>query len=96
MEIIIGVAGEAQRRETGFGGIDPQLLVKLADQRRLGRLAGLDLAARKFPQAGHLLALRTACQQHPPVGIDQRHRADQHNRACIIRRWHRFSCGSRH
>jgi hypothetical protein len=51
------VRGEDERGQAGLGDLDAQLLVQFADQALLGRLAGLDLAAGKLPQAGQRLAL---------------------------------------
>jgi len=48
-EIIVGVTGKGQRREAGFADGDADFLVQFADQRRFRPLAGLDLAAGKFP-----------------------------------------------
>ncbi len=72
MEIIIGVARKGQRREAGFLHGDADFLVQFADQRRFRPLAGLDLAAGKFPQAGERLAWRPLRDQHALVGVDQR------------------------
>ena len=60
--------------------VDAELLVELADQRRLRRLAGMHLAAGKFPEAGEMLAGRPLGQQHAAVGVDQRHRRDEDDR----------------
>ena len=49
VEIGIGMAGECQRREARLFDGYADFLVQLADQRRLGPLAGLDFAAREFP-----------------------------------------------
>ena len=72
MKVIIGVAGKGQRRETGFADADADFLVQFADQRLLRPLAGLDLAAGKFPQPRQRLALRPLRDQHALVGVDQR------------------------
>ena len=60
-----------------MGDRDPQFLLQLADQATLRRLAGLDLAAGEFPQAGELLALRPLADQHAAVGVDQGRGGDQ-------------------
>ena len=60
-----------------MGHRDAQLLVQLADQAGLGRLARLDLAAGEFPQAGQLLALRPLADQHPAVDVDQGRGGDE-------------------
>ena len=90
MEVGVGVRGEGERREAARRDIDAELLGELADQRRLGRLARMHLAAGKFPEPGERLARRTLGQQHPPVGVDQRDRRDEDDRPG------RLSCGSCH
>ena len=45
-----------------------------------GVFALLDLAAGKFPQAGHGLALRPLGDQHALVGVDQRAGGDEQER----------------
>lgn len=77
---LVTVRGEHERREAGLGDLDAQLLVQLADQAFLGRLARLDLAARELPQAGQLLALGPLADQHPPVDIDQGGGGDEDDR----------------
>ena len=93
MKVAISMAGEAQRRQTGFGGVDAEFLAQLADQGRLRRFPGLDLAARKLSQSRHLLSGGPARQQNPPVGIDQGDGTDDHDRqaAAVF-----ASSGSRH
>jgi hypothetical protein len=59
--------------------------MQLADQRRLRRLARLDLAARKFPEPGHRLARRSPRQQHAAVGIDERDGRDEHHAQGCLR-----------
>jgi len=71
MKFGIGVRGEGERRQTARRDIDPELLAEFADQRRFGRLAGLDLAARKFPQAREMLARGALGEQDPAIGIDE-------------------------
>ena len=77
MEIIVGMAGEGERRQAGYIGLDADLFLQLADQALLRRLAGLDLATWKLPQPGKLLALRPLRQKHAAIGIDQRAGGDQ-------------------
>ena len=93
MEIVIGMADKAQRREAAFRGVDGEFLAKLPDQCRFGCLASLDLAAGEFPQPGHGFVLGALCQKHPPVGIDQHDRADKNRRQA---RREIISFGSRH
>ena len=71
MEVRIAVAREGQRREAFFPDHNAEFLVQFPDQRVLGPLAGLDLAARKLPKARHRLAFGPLRQQHAPVGVDQ-------------------------
>ena len=83
MEIGIGVRGEGERREAAFVDVDPELLGEFADQRRLRRLAGLHLAAGKFPHPREVLAGRALGEQHAAVRVDQRDRRDQDDRPRI-------------
>ncbi len=50
----------------------PGLLVQFADQALLRPLAGLALAAGKFPQAGERLAFGALRDQDALVSIDER------------------------
>jgi len=52
-------------------GVDSQFFLKLADERRLGRLARLDLAARKLPGAGKVLSGRALGNEDATVAIDE-------------------------
>ena len=72
--------GEGERRQAGGGYVDADFFLQFADQCRFGGLAGVQLAAREFPQAGHLLALRPPRQQHSSVGVDQRAGGNQQQR----------------
>jgi hypothetical protein len=58
------------------GHLDAQFLVQFADEARLGRLSGFDLAARKFPKSGQLFSGRALGDQHPTVDVDQGARGD--------------------
>jgi len=49
MELVIGVAGEGERREARDFDVDAELFGKLADERSFGHLTVVHLAARKFP-----------------------------------------------
>jgi len=49
MKIGIGVRCEGERRQAGFLHRDGKLLAQLADEGFFRRLAGFDLATRKFP-----------------------------------------------
>src|SRR5882762_6261688 len=77
MEIVIGVAGKGERRETRFLDDDAKLLLQLADQRRFGRLARFDLAAGEFPQASHRSSSRTLGDENAPVRIDEGARGNE-------------------
>ena len=57
--------------------LDAEFLVELADQRGFRRLAGMHLAAGKFPETGQSFPGRPLGEQYPAVGIDERHRRDQ-------------------
>ena len=86
MKFGVGVRREGERRQAARRDVDAELLGQFADQRRLGSLAGVDLAAGKLPQPGHRLALRAAGEQDPAVGVDQHHRRDENERrgACGV------------
>ena len=77
VEVVVSVAREGERREAGRLDHDAELFAELADQRLLRPFAGVDLAARKLPQALERLALRPLRQQHPAVRVDQRRRDDE-------------------
>ncbi len=77
MEIGVGVARETERGEAGCLDGDAEFLMQFADQRCLGPLAGLELAAGKLPKTGQALSRRPLCHEHPIVRIDQRYRYDQ-------------------
>ena len=72
MEIIIGVAGEGQRRQARLLTVMPISSCSSRISVCFRPLAGLDLAAGKFPQARHRLAFRPLRDQHALVGVDQR------------------------
>src|SRR5262245_47893042 len=92
MKIGVAVAGEAQRREALARDPDAEFLLKLADQRRFRRLAGLDLAAWELPQPRQRLAGGALGQQHAPVRIDERAGGNEKNgraHGCRTERWRR-------
>ena len=60
--------------------VDAELLGQLADQRAFGGFAGLDLAARKFPLAGEVLARLALGDEDAAVGVDQRRGGDEKRR----------------
>src|SRR6266702_6768527 len=72
MESFVGVARKGQRRQTWLGDGDAELLVELADQALLRPLAGLELAARKLPEAGQRLAFGALRDQNALVGVYKR------------------------
>ncbi len=80
MEFGIGVGGKGERRQAARLDIDAEFLGELANQRRLGRLSRLHLAAGKFPQPGEVLARRALGEQHAAVDVDQHDRRDQDDR----------------
>ncbi len=93
MEILIGMAGEGQRREAGLLDDDAELFGQFANQRLFRPLARIDLAAGEFPEIGELLALGALGDQHAVVGVDQGDGDDQqqfHGRARL-----RLTTGSR-
>ena len=69
--------GEGKGREAGRGDVDPQFFLQFARERHLGRLAGIDLAAGKFPQSSHGFSRWPLRQEHPAVIVDQGRSSDQ-------------------
>jgi pilus assembly protein Flp/PilA len=63
-----GESGGAER--AGLDG-DAELFDELAGERVLRPLPRFDLAAGKFPEAGHGAAGRAALEQNPPLRVDQ-------------------------
>jgi hypothetical protein len=55
----------------GVVDFDPELFVQLAHERSTRLLAGLTLAAGKFPTAGHVLARGTLRDEHATRGVEQ-------------------------
>src|SRR6185312_11667592 len=80
MKCFVRMRSECVWREAARLDIDAQFLVELADQRRLGRLPGLHLAAGKLPGAGEMLPGRTLGQEDAAVGVDQRDCGDEGDR----------------
>ena len=64
-------AGEGGRDERRFLHADAEFLAKLAHQRLLRPLAGLDLAAGEFPQPRHGLSRKPLLEEHAPVRSGQ-------------------------
>ena len=77
VKAVIAVACEGEGREARLLDVDAKFFGKLADQRRFRPLAGLELAAGKFPQAGKLLALGPLGDQNAVVGVDERASDDE-------------------
>jgi len=75
---IVG-AREGGGRKRRFLDLDAELLVKLAHKGGLGTLVLLDLAAGKFPQAGHGAAGRPLLKKDAAVPADERR---GHHRQC--------------
>src|SRR4029077_11652190 len=71
VKVGIEVARKGQRREALLLDDDAQFLLQLSDQALFRPLAAFDLAAGKLPQPCHRLALRTLCDEHAAVGVDQ-------------------------
>ena len=80
MKFLIGMGCEGEGRQTAFDRIDAELFAQFADQRPFRRLAGLDLAAGKFPQPGHRFACGTLRDQHTSVDIEQCDGGDKNSR----------------
>ncbi len=70
MKLVVGVAGEGQRREAGLLDLNAKLFAQFADQGGFRALARFDLAAREFPETGQLLALRPLGDQDSIVRVD--------------------------
>ncbi|MCY1453699.1 hypothetical protein D9M71_707090 [compost metagenome] len=87
-EVGIVVAHLDQR--PGGRHANAQLLVQLAGQRGFHRLAGLDLAAGKLPQAALMLVFGAPGDQYPAIGtadhrrgyVQSFHRLGLHSAAC--------------
>jgi hypothetical protein len=71
------VARKCKRREAGLVHRYCELLAQFAYQGVFRPLALLDLAAGKFPEAGHGFALRSFRDQHTAVRIDERAGSDK-------------------
>src|SRR5262249_21774203 len=80
VELWISVAGEGKRHEGCPRDLDAKLLQDFADQRRLGLLAGLDLAAGKFPEPGKRASRRAPSDQHFSIPVEQRDGGNEHDR----------------
>ena len=90
MEVRIGVADKSERREIGGRDLDAELLGKLADQRVLRRLAGLDLAAGEFPEPGKRPPLAGAWRSGSALAVEQHAGGDENERRSLSGR-----CGHR-
>src|SRR5262249_34842799 len=77
VKVRIGMARKREGSQAWLLDIDSELLVEFADERLLGPLARLDLAAREFPQARHWFARRTLRDQHASIRIDEGASGDQ-------------------
>ena len=71
MELVIGVAREGERREAGFTSrVMPISSCSSRISVCFRPFAGFDLAAWKFPQARHRLALRPLRDQDALVDVN--------------------------
>lgn len=73
-------AGETGGPKFGHVQPDPQLLLDLANQCRLGRFTRLDFAAGEFPESGHRASGRPLLQQNPVRAVDKCDRDHGHCR----------------
>src|SRR5690348_10976157 len=71
MEVVVAVACEGQRRQTGLLHDDAEFLLQLPYQRLFGPFAGFDLAAWKLPEPGHRLTGRPLREKDAAVGVDK-------------------------
>ena len=71
MKILVAMRREGEGRQAGFGDVDAEFLLQLANEGRLGRLVAGDLAAGKFPQTSHRLAGWALGQQYAAIGVDE-------------------------
>src|SRR5215470_19191844 len=78
VKISVSMTREGERRQAVFLDDNAELLLQLADQRRLGRLARFDLAAGEFPQASHGTPGRSLGNEDTPIRIDEGARGNQH------------------
>ena len=72
MKVGIGVARKGKWRETGLTYCYRKLFAQFPDQGVFRSLTIFHLAAGKFPETGHWLALRSLRDQHASVRIDER------------------------
>ena len=77
MEVLVGVAGEGQRRQAGLPHDNADFLFQLPDQRFLGPFAQFDLAAGKFPKTRHGFAGGALGQEDTAIGVDKRAGRDE-------------------
>jgi hypothetical protein len=77
MEIRIGVAHKSQRCQASLLDGDSKFLFEFANERLLRRFAGLDLAAGKFPQAGHRSPFGALGKQNASITVDERTGGDE-------------------
>ena len=78
MKILIRMTGEGQRREAVCFDRNAKLFQEFADERILRSFAGVNLPARKLPQALERFAFGPLREQYASVGVDQRRRDDEH------------------
>jgi hypothetical protein len=77
VKVRIRVACEGERCEARLADSDAELFPEFTDERVFWALARLDLAAGKFPQAGHRTPCRPLCDEHAAVHVDKRTGSNQ-------------------
>jgi len=88
MEVGIGIGREGKRGEAARHDINAKLLGELPDQCCLRRFTGVDLTTGKLPQTRHRFTCRPFGEEHPTIGVDQRHRRDEHDGGLSCGSWH--------
>ena len=71
VKIGVAVACEGEWSETAGIGVDAKFFFQLADKGKFGRLAGFDLAAWEFPEAGEGFAFGALGQKNAAIGVYQ-------------------------
>ena len=79
------MTGKDERRETGLGNLNAELLRQLADQAFFGGFTLDKLTAGEFPEPFQRFTTRSLSYENPPFAVDQGGRGDQNERL-----WHHF------